>query len=573
MTETKPDRTFRAGALAALALVLALQWAAVTGQSLVGDAPYHLLAGHQALRYGQNLLNLEHPPLVKWVAALPLLAEAPLAAPTTVDRALETSLAIFDDPGRLHRVRLASRGVVLLVFGLPFLGACYFLGREAAGGAAGLRTGAVLALFAGLSLPILPNLSILQTDTAVALGFTATAAAALAYLRRPGLSAAAAVGLGAGLALAAKFSGVAVLPTAAAAFAFARGPGWRLRLAHAGAAAAAAIALVWTTYAVANRRYDPEAGRDAIVRYCRNQALIVDDRMRPYEQPLLAVERHAPNLAQWLTGFVGIRLQNEIGVYPTYAFGVLSSQGRWWYFPALLLVKTPLVVLLASAGALFAGRRLPWASRPVLLVGGVTVAVYLGIAMTSNYNLGARHLLPVLPLLYLPAVCWAAERRWRSALVVGALAAEALALAPLWMSATNTWWLGPYNPTRTALSIGDAEYRQNFVALAETARRRKLEPLWVVYPGVAEKEIRAYLPDALVARPGVALEPGAWYAVSVSLEQYLPAIPRARPEDVRGYDSLVRLAEAWGPYWREIAGRGEDHGWVAGTFHLYRLRD
>lgn len=568
MTETKRHRTFRAGALAAFALVLALQVVAVAEQSLVADAPYHLLAGHQALRYGQNLLNLEHPPLAKWVAALPLAGAPPLAPPITVDRALEWSLAVFDEPGRLRIARFASRGLVLLVFGLPFLGACYGLGRQAGG----TRTGVVLLLVAGLSIPILPYLSILQTDAAVGLGFTVTAAAALAYLRAPGAARAAAVGLGAGLALAAKFSGLAALPTAAVAFALVRGPSRRARLGHLAAAAAVALGLVWTTYAVANRSYDPAAGRDTIERYCRNEALIVDDRMKPYEEPLLAVERFAPNLAQWLTGFVGLRLQNDIGVYPTYAFGVLSSKGRWWYFPALLLVKTPLVVLAATAGALFAG---PPGRRhlPLLAVGGVTAAVYLGIAMTSNYNLGVRHLLPILPILYLPAARWAAERRWRSALVVGVLALEALALSPLWMSATNTWWLGPYNPTRTALSVGDAEYRQNFVVLAEAARRRGLEPLYVAYPQVSEKELRAYLPEAAVARPGIALEPGAWYAVNLSLEQYLPAIPRARPDDVRGHDGLVRLAESWRPYWREIVDRSEDHGWVAATFHLYRLRD
>ena len=33
---------------------------------------------------------------------------------------------------------------------------------------------------------------------------------------------------------------------------------------------------------------------------------------------------------------------------------------------------------------------------------------------------------------------------------------DSLALAPLWMSQTNTWWLGRYNPTRFAFSVGDA---------------------------------------------------------------------------------------------------------------------
>jgi len=569
MTSSASQRLLRFGAGAAFLLVLGLQWTAVDRQSLVADAPYHLLAGHQALRYGQNSLNLEHPPLVKLVAALPLLGEAPLAPPLTVDGVLAASLHVFDDPARLDRVRRRSRLLVLAGFGLPFLVACFVIGREVGG----RGTGVVLALAMGLSISSLPYLSILQTDAAVALGFAVTVAAALRYVKAPGLAAALALGLGLGLALAAKFSGVLALPPVVAAVVLARGR-W---LRDAVVTGLAALALVGTTYAVANRAYDSTAGRDTIARYCRGEALIVEKRMEPYEEPLLAVERVAPNLAQWLTGLMGIRFQNAIGVYPTYAFGELSSRGRWWYFPAVLLVKTPLVVLAASLAALAAlRRRRRWAvptlreSRFVVL--GVTVAVYLGVAVSSSYNLGVRHLLPVLPLLYLPAAWWAARRRWRAAALVGVLAVEAVALAPLWMSATSTWWLGRFNPTRFALSAGDAEYHQNFLALATAARRRGVERLHVVFPGVSEKELRAYLPGAVAVTPGTPLESG-WYAVDVTAEQYLRAIPRTRPADVRGYASLAALAAAWTPVWQEIVARGDDHGYVAATFHLYHLRE
>jgi len=569
MTPSASHRLLRFGAVAALLLVLGLQLTAVARQSLVGDAPYHLLAGHQALRYGRNVLNLEHPPLVKLVAALPLLGETTLAPPLTVDGVLEASLRVFDDPERLDRVRWRSRLLVLAAFGLPFLLLCFALGREAGG----RGTGVVLALVMGLSISSLPYLPILQTDAAAALGFAVTVAAALRYLKAPGLVAALALGLGLGLAIAAKHSGVLALAPVVLAVVLGRGR----RLRDLAAAGLAALVLPWTTYAVANFDYDPAAGRDAIVRYCRGEALIVGARMEPYEAPLLAVERVAPSLAQWLTGLVGIRVQNSIGVYPTYAFGTLASEGRWWYFPAVLLVKTPLVVLAASLAAVIAlGRRRRWAvptlREPRFAVLGVTVAVYLGVALTSSYNLGVRHLLPVLPLLYLPAAWWAARRRWRAAALVGALAFEAVALAPLWMSATNTWWLGALNPTRFALSAGDADYHQNFLALAAAADRRGIGRLHVLYPLVDEKEVRAYLPTAVAVTPGSPPESG-WYAVNVTAEQYLRAIPRARPEDVRGHASLAGLAAAWTPAWHEIVARGDDHGYVAATFHLYHLRE
>ena len=69
--------------------------------------------------------------------------------------------------------------------------------------------------------------------------------------------------------------------------------------------------------------------------------------------------------------------------------------------------------------------------------------------------------------------------------------------------------------------------------------------------------------------PSAPVEPGQWYAVSILVEQYLPAIPRSDPDDVLGAESLAALARTWTPLWEQVR-RGEDHGYVAGTFHLYR---
>ncbi len=82
--------------LSLLLVAIALQLWAISIQSMSGDGAYHLLAGHQALRYGQNSLNLEHPPLVKLMVSLPLLTEdQPLAPPLVVEQ--------LDPPVHHHR--------------------------------------------------------------------------------------------------------------------------------------------------------------------------------------------------------------------------------------------------------------------------------------------------------------------------------------------------------------------------------------------------------------------------------------------------------------------------------------
>lgn len=560
-------------------LALALQIAAIHRQSLSGDGAHHLLAGHQALRYGQNTLNLEHPPLVKLVAALPLLLEEqPVAAPLRVEDALAATTRFYARP-ELHRATIRGRYLVLAVFVLPFLFACYALGRRFGD----RRTGVVLALTSALSLSVLPYLTVLQTDVAVALAFLLTALQATRYTERPSARTAALLGLACGLGLAVKFSAVLLGPTVLVSVLLAQGsPGggqtgnrWRRRLGHLVLIGAIALMALEASYLAANRSYDTDVGREVIRAYCDDRGTVtVEDRMLSAEPALLAVERFDPRLAQWLTGLWGVHLQDAIGVYSSFAFGEVRSQGRWWYFPAVLLIKTPIPILLAALAALVAlgRRRAPgvlgrWRSWLPMVV---TVTVYLAAAVTSNYNLSVRHMLPVLPFLYLPVAAAVARSRTGIAALLGALAIESLMLAPLWMSQTNTWWLGARNPTRFALSAGNLEYRQNFIELAREVEERGLGQLNVLYPTIGEEVVRAYLPDARLIVPGDAPEPG-WYAVNVIVEQFVPALLQARPEDVHGYQQLVPAARQWQSLWQAVR-QGEDHGYVAGTFHLYRLR-
>src|SRR5205807_10625012 len=161
---------------------------------------FHALAGDQADRYGQNDLNLEHPPLMKMVAALPLLSTprpvAPLAQVTSTK-------PICDAAGIEILVRLGGRTLAAAAFGIPFLVVAFFLGRELGGPAAGIS----LALLLGLNFCVFPFLSLLYTDTAAALGFGIALLAAAGFLRRPDTRSAILLGLGLGLAIAASSPG------------------------------------------------------------------------------------------------------------------------------------------------------------------------------------------------------------------------------------------------------------------------------------------------------------------------------------------------------------------------------
>ena len=67
------------------------------------------------------------------------------------------------------------------------------------------------------------------------------------------------------------------------------------------------------------------------------------------------------------------------------------------YFPAALLIKSSLTILLLTllAPFLFVRGLLPYRRELVFL--GAGVLVFLGACMTSDLNIGVRHVLPVYP--------------------------------------------------------------------------------------------------------------------------------------------------------------------------------
>jgi hypothetical protein len=78
--------------------------------------------------------------------------------------------------------------------------------------------------------------------------------------------------------------------------------------------------------------------------------------------------------------------------------GEFSTTGWWWYFPYAFLVKTTLPGLLIGVLALIAfvtkrAVRDAYTATPLLAL----IAVYWAFALTTNLNIGQRHLLPTYP--------------------------------------------------------------------------------------------------------------------------------------------------------------------------------
>lgn len=549
-----------------------LQWQAITKHSLTGDGALHLLAGHQALRYGENLLNWEHPPLVKLVMGVPAaLASEPLLEPTDAEQSLDAIARAHLHPNRLFRAMIQGRVLVFILLALPALYLCFRLAALEAP----TRAGWILVGLMTLSFSILPFYTILQTDVGALLGYVGTCFGCIRLLQRPTPAHAALTGLLWGVGLASKYSTILLAPTVAAVLLIliARAPRTaRVRRAAWATAAVAVGALVApvASYAVANRNLVAASQARILDQYVENRAtLVVDDRLQPYRPHLEALGEVSDSLSQYALGFLGIRIQNQVGIYSSYLFGEISSRGRLAYFPALTAAKLPILLLLTL---LLTGRA-QWQAwnrldRDTRWVVSLTVGVYVVVALSSSYNIGFRHLLPILPLVLLPVSRALARRPRIAGALLALLALESIAVAPQWIASTNTWWLGDRNPTRTAFSDGNLEYAQNFFALAEAVPAD--EPVGVLYPGKDTRILSAYAPNLYAVAPGtVDLEPGL-YAVSVLIEQYVPGMKAADPERVHRYEGLHALALESERTWEEMRA-GTDLGRVAGTFRLYRI--
>jgi hypothetical protein len=135
---------------------------------------------------------------------------------------------------------------------------------------------------------------------------------------------------------------------------------------------------------------------------------------------ILFFARHHLLPQAYLYGWIDILLITQFRT--TFVFGQLYSKGQWFFFPAMILIKSTLALLALLLLLPFARIR---GRRRELLFLIVPVALFLGVAIASMLNLGVRHLLPIYPFCVALAGAAAASLASRS---VGAKVAVAALL-------------------------------------------------------------------------------------------------------------------------------------------------
>jgi hypothetical protein len=362
----------RAGAIVfALLALLVLQGVAfIAESSQTSDEAAHLSAGYSYLTRLDFRLNPEHPPLIKELAALPLL---PLGLDFPDDRLWQ--MAEEWNIGRLfvHENRLPN-DTILFLGRLPVLAlsvllgwALYRVGRRLFGAAGGLLA---LALYV-LDPNVVAASGLVTTDLGITLFIFLAAVALRAWLDGPTTRRLLILGLATGGAFAAKYTALWLPPILA-------GLGLSVLLRDPGPAAA------WQT---------PRLKRLLRLVVAAPVVILVAGFV-------LALTYGFTGLSWWLEGLNRTLHHSAIG-HRAWLMGQISDTGWWYYFPLAFLWKTPpgtLLILLAAVLAFAFGRRLEARDEWFLLV---PAGILLVIVCAWKVNIGLRHLLPLYPFLFL----------------------------------------------------------------------------------------------------------------------------------------------------------------------------
>ncbi|MBK7897092.1 MAG: phospholipid carrier-dependent glycosyltransferase [Anaerolineaceae bacterium] len=197
---------------------------------------------------------------------------------------------------------------------------------------------------------------------------------------------------------------------------------------------------------------------------------------------------------------IGGRLQKST---PAFLAGSYSDSGWWHYFPVAFLLKTPLptLILLITAVAsliwLAARRKLAgrWLTLAALLIPPLG---YFGIALTTDINLGYRHLLPVLPFFAVfiaAALAWLADdlpqqQRPGQLAVVGLLVwlgGSTVWLAPHYLAFFNALAGGPDGGWRYLVD-SNIDWGQDLGGLKDWLDENGVDQVWLSYFGEGRPE-------------------------------------------------------------------------------------
>lgn len=530
---TVPRRAAVAVVTVLLLAFAALSYSASRTKSPTYDEPMHLLGAWVHRHLGDFRINMEDPPLWHYVAALPLGRNEVRFDPNEpfwremignyYQQWPYTHARLYADPAvDAHALFNRSRAMMLL-FGLATGIAIAGVAWKLAGPIASI---VATGLFA-FDPTFLAHAPLLKNDVAITLFFLLAATFAWRVGLRASWLNVSLLALTCGAAVTTKFSGVLVAPmlTLVILLRAVMAEPWnvlgRNLLSRGKRLLAATLILVFfglvgyvSIWAAYGFRYRAVVGSDRPLNFTNLTLEVARFKLMGRKQGteptfeelwthprdlttdfvnLLNDRRLLPEA--WLAGFLYTHGHNQSR--SSFFLGEVRLLGTPAYFPVAILVKTStagvVAFLLALAGGVVLLRRRSRtpADDIAILAFAIPAFVYLAFALSANLNLGVRHILPLLPTLFILAgvVATRFADSWRKAAIPGALLlAAALEVVPAWPNYLAFFNL-PAGGERGGLwLLGDSnlDWGQDLPALADWQRRNPGIRVWLAYFGQAD---------------------------------------------------------------------------------------
>jgi hypothetical protein len=369
------------------------------------DEGLHVACGVLWARSGHDFFCLDEPPLARIASVVPLFLNGDLTGlPENAQSAREVQ-GVFR--GKYERtLRLARLGV------LPFFVAASWLVWVWA--RRGFGEGPALAsvfLFQALPL-VLAHSGLVTTDMAATALIPLVFYLGIRWLKEPSPARSVVLGVVAGLAILAKHSAFPFLLAGSLPIAIAKSieeprareempPSWIRRLSSLLVVGILVITVVWAGYRFSLTPIAVASGRPhSVFRFLR-----IDRALSDHPRALQTLDRLLESpmpFGDFLRGTRLVASHNAVG-HPAFFLGEVREFGWWQFFPVLLAVKTPIPFLAFATIGIALLRRTGQGPAWQRLAPALAAAGILLLSIGSRIDIGLRHLLPIFPLLAIPA--------------------------------------------------------------------------------------------------------------------------------------------------------------------------
>ncbi|MBU0546582.1 MAG: glycosyltransferase family 39 protein [Patescibacteria group bacterium] len=531
----------------------------MAGDSLTMDEVAHLPAGYSYVTQQDMRLNPEHPPLIKDLAGLPLLLiKDEINFPSQIDAWQKDvngqwvfGANFFYQSGNPtdKMIFLARIPMVLVLIVLGFY--IFKWTKELFGGKA-----ALLATFLfSFSPTFLTHGRLVTTDVGAAAGMFIATYYFLRSMKNPTKNNIILAGLSLGIAQLCKFSAILIIP-----FFFIIAFGyWLLKLDTLKNIAKNLILIMIIAFAVIGLVYQYHIWNYPIVKQYNDTSVYLKDYPNFIQKPVLWAINNPVlrGYAQYFTGVLMVLHRAAYG-HTMYFMGEVSNLGWKNYFPIVYLIKEPLTLHLLTLTTLITSlgviKKYNWQEKLLSLkaftkeyFNELAMLLFLGIywasSLTSNLNLGVRHLLPTLPFVYLlvsGAISKVIKKPYLKlkTFLFGALIASqtlsVIAIYPHFMAYFNELAGGPENGHIFTVD-SNLDWGQDLKRLKKWVDDKKIDKIYVDYFGGGDA--RYYLGEKFspwwVDRKEEEFPKGNYLAISASFLQISRGVP------AEGFDGKI----------------------------------